>query len=567
MKERGKYDGLPLFFVQSLQSNELFSYLCTMTRRAAIRNILALLLFLFTIQGMAKRDSTLWADIKTVGAIYQQGQVDSTLAMAKSLLVTAESQDDDLAQASLHNMIGICLSNKGDKQGAREAFARCVSIGEAHDYLQKATKTKSAFLIKTIMPAYAQLTLNCKDAGLRDKSLAYARKGMEWIPVCDDAKLRVSALDSFAEILMDHKEYGLIYEPMKQAVQDALSQNRPDFALMMTTYLIKIEYEAMHRNPADIPWIKVGEQLMDVCKTNTAKTAFLAVTKLTLPKSEEPNTTRPPKVVEDSLSANPTDLAQTDSIQTRIEYVRLRNERIGIAGILLAVVIAVFILYALWQRRQRKKAAQQAEQQMSERYLEGQEEERSRLAKELHDGVSNQLLAIQMKLNEDGLTPQTMQLLNESREQVRRVSHELIPPEFDHATLDEVVRNYAASLDGLRQCEVSYVSTPADADWSLIDKTKALEIYRIIQEAVTNAFKHADASSVSIGLHLDEECLKATVSDNGTRKDHKEGSSGIGTRTINQRATAIKGEVKFFRHQFGSTVQLTVNREHLQNSV
>lgn len=544
-----------------------FSYLCTMTRRVAIRSILALLLFFTTTQMVAKRDSTLWADIKTVGTVYQQGQVDSSLVMARALIATAESQDDDLAQASLHNMIGICLSDKGNKQGAREAFARCVSIGEAHDYLQKATKTKSAYLFRIMMTAYAQLALNCKDAGLHDKSLVYAKKGIEWIPVCNVARLRVTALDSFAEILMDHKEYGLIYEPLKQGVQDALTQDLPDFALMMTSYLIKIEYEAMHRNPADIPWIKLGEQLMDVSKTKAAKTAFLAVTKLTLPKNEEPTTTRPSKVVEDSISKDQTSLAQTDSIQTRIEYVRVRNERIGIITTILILVLAAFILYALWQKRQQRKAASKARQQMTERYLEGQEEERSRLAKELHDGVSNQLLAIQMKLNEDGLTSQTMQLLNESREQVRRVSHELIPPEFDHATLDEVIRNYAASLDGLQQCEVSYVSTPADADWSFIDKTKALEIYRIIQEAVSNAFKHADATSVSIGLHLNEEHLKATVSDNGTRKDHKDGSVGIGTRTISQRAAAINGSIEFFQHQFGSTVQLTVNHQYLLNNV
>ena len=544
-----------------------FSYLCTMRRRVAIRSILALLLFFTTTQMVAKRDSTLWADIKTVGTVYQQGQVDSSLVMARALLATAESQDDDLAQASLHNMIGICLSDKGDSQGAREAFARCVSIGEAHDYLQKATKTKNAYLFRIMMTAYAQLALNCKDAGLHDKSLAYAKKGIEWIPVCSVARLRVTALDSFAEILMDHKEYGLIYEPLKQGVQDALTQNLPDFALMMTSYLIKIEYEAMHRTPADIPWIKLGEQLMEVSKTKAAKTAFLAVTKLTLPKNEEPTTTRPSEVVEDSISKGQTSLAQTDSILTRIEYVRVRNERIGIITTILILVLAAFILYALWQRRQRRKAASKARQQMTERYLEGQEEERSRLAKELHDGVSNQLLAIQMKLNEDGLTPQTMQLLNESREQVRRVSHELIPPEFDHATLDEVIRNYAASLDGLQQCEVSYVSTPADADWSFIDKTKALEIYRIIQEAVSNAFKHAEATSVSIGLHLNEEHLKATVSDNGTQKDHKGESTGIGTRTISQRAAAINGSIEFFQHQFGSTVQLTVNRQYLLNNV
>ena len=310
--------------------------------------------------------------------------------------------------------------------------------------------------------------------------------------------------------------------------------------------------------------------LLSDVRTETAKTTFLSVTKLTLPQSGSEEQKDHGKKTLDSVhqdhSLFPT-IAKTDSIQTRVEYIHMRNERIRIVGGFLIFVLLVFAIYILWQRYQNKRTVRQVEHQLEERYIEGQEDERNRLAKELHDGISNQLLAVEMKLNEEGLTPQTMQLLSESREQVRRVSHELIPPEFEHVTLSEVIRNYANSLNGLHQCEVSYMQTPQDIDWTGIPVEKALEIYRIIQEAVSNALKHANATSVSIGLHLDADNLRVLISNNGTQKVNNEKSVGIGKHTISQRASSIKGKIDFIQHQYGSTVQLTVNRQELQNNV
>ena len=258
------------------------------------------------------------------------------------------------------------------------------------------------------------------------------------------------------------------------------------------------------------------------------------------------------------------DSLASDSIQTRIEYVHQRNERIGIFMGLLVFVTFGFIIYVIWQRRQRKRREYEAEQLMEERYIEGQEDERSRLARELHDGVSNQLLAVEMKLNSDGLTPQTMQLLNESREQVRRVSHELIPPDFSHSTLDQNLSCYASQMNGARHCEVSYGSSPENADWSVIPDKTALEIYRIVQEVVSNVLKHSEATVLSIGMHLeDESSLSVIISDNSTSDIQPISTTGIGNRTIYQRASSIGGTIKTHHHPYGNVVQLTVYHHFL----
>lgn len=532
------------------------------------RSIFALLLFLTTLQVAGSRDSLLWIQLQQTGITYRQDHRDSALIQARSLLTVAEGIDDVLAQAQLHSLIGFCLRDQGDQQSFAEELQKCISIGEANDFKRKTTTSRHDLYVTAMLPAYSLLSVYYKDKQI-ETSASYAKKGMEWIPLCRQPSLRVSSMSTLAEVLMEHKDYGLIYEPMKEAVADAIRQNLPDFAMTMTTYLIIIEHEAMHRTLADIPWIKIGEQLMAVCKTETAKSKFLSVTRLMLPQDNKKDLTDNIPSIKDTTGIKPTissDTAKEDSIQTRIEYIRLRNEKIGIAGILLAVVIVAFIIYALWQRHASKRKERQAEQRMDERYIEGLENERNRLAKELHDSVSNQLLAIEMKLEQEGLTPQTMQLISESREQVRRVSHELIPPEFEHVTLDEVVRNYAANLHGVRHCEVNYQSTPQNADWTKIPSTMAHEIYRIIQEVTSNALKHAKATSVTIGLHLDEDQgITVTVSDNGSETTDNDKDTGIGMQTIDQRASAIDGHIDFFRHTFGTTFRLSVLSPRTEN--
>lgn len=535
-----------------------------------IKHIFTLLFLLFAIQATGKRDSMLWVNIKEMGQTYQKGLRDSALAKTKRLLLVAEEQDDDLAQAQLHSVIGLCYNDQGNRQAAIEELQKCITIGEANDFIGKAAQSSHNLYLTAMLPAYSMVAIYYKDQQQIKKAANYSKKGMEWIRFSHNIDTWASSISAFSEVLMAHKEYDVVYEPLKQGVQAALKQKQADFALMMISHLIYIEYKVMHRQPKDIPWIKAGELLLSDVRTETAKTTFLAVTKLTIPQSRSEEQQDHGKKILDSIrqthSPVPT-IAKTDSIPTRIEYIHLRNERIGIVGAFLILALFILAIYILWQRYQHKRTVRQTEHQMEERYIEGQEDERNRLAKELHDGISNQLLAVEMKLNEEGLTPQTMQLLSESREQVRRVSHELIPPEFEHATLSEVIRNYVDSVNGLNHCEVSYMQTPQNIDWSEIPPGIGLEIYRIIQEAVSNALKHANTTSVSIGLHMDTDNLRVLISNNGTRKDNNETSAGIGKHTISQRASSIKGKIDFIQHQYGSTVQLTVNRQELQNNV
>ena len=266
-------------------------------------------------------------------------------------------------------------------------------------------------------------------------------------------------------------------------------------------------------------------------------------------------------LAQDSLHAKPSDKSSVQARDTIVKQMVVKapqekpaetawwqhRQLLWLGGLLAFVMLGMLGIYLFRQHRLKRRITQLQEDSES-RYLEGKEEERNRLAKEMHDGVSNQLLAIEMKLQSDGLTPQTMQMLTESREQVRRVSHELMPPDFDHATLDEIIRNYVEELNGANGCQLSYRSEPVDADWNKIPKAQALGIYRIVQEALGNSLKHSGATLIAVVLQLAENIVVTVVSngqwtmDNGQRR-------GIGLRTMQQRAESIGGKIIVREHE------------------
>lgn len=145
------------------------------------------------------------------------------------------------------------------------------------------------------------------------------------------------------------------------------------------------------------------------------------------------------------------------------------------------------------------------------------------MARELHDGVCNDLLAIEMNMRK-GID--SCGLLKDCRESVRRISHELMPPEFTYANIDEVLR-YFVSKQNNGDVKVSYASTSKGADWKSVPENVALEIYRIVQEAVGNALKHSGGNEINVKMEFDADNLTVTIADNGKERALKKAGDEI----------------------------------------
>lgn len=245
-----------------------------------------------------------------------------------------------------------------------------------------------------------------------------------------------------------------------------------------------------------------------------------------------------------------------------LEYQKLQEKRqkekqnlqLKITFLLILMAIMAFVsLYFIQkqklriERQKREAEAQKREfetlQRDTERnatraYLKELEQERNRLAKELHDGICNDLYALEM--NASTLNESWRELLRTSRENIRRVSHELLPPTFQETTLKQVLQNYAERMTSA-SCKVTLTTLPEECDWSVLPETYCLNIYRIIQEATGNALKHASPTEIHLTLEWKLPNLELTISHNG--KFNSTSEKGIGLQTMRERVMAMKGHI------------------------
>ena len=193
------------------------------------------------------------------------------------------------------------------------------------------------------------------------------------------------------------------------------------------------------------------------------------------------------------------------------------------------------------REREFQALVHEAQQRKVQYYLEGLEVERNRLAKELHDNVSNELLAIKMKIA-DGTSSreEVLDTLQALQTEVRGISHDLMPPVFKYASLSEILQDYVYQRNQSGQTELNLVLEPEEGCDHLSQKV-ALEIYRIVQEATGNALKHAQATHIKIILVREGNRIKLTIADNGKGFEQQTGKSGIGLVIIKERVENLKG--------------------------
>ncbi|MBD5387675.1 hypothetical protein HDR70_07310 [bacterium] len=236
----------------------------------------------------------------------------------------------------------------------------------------------------------------------------------------------------------------------------------------------------------------------------------------------------------------------------------------AVIGLLLTVAV-IFIIYIGRQRRRRMqkeiefaRLREETSRQLTVQYIKGLEGERARIAKELHDGVCNDLLAVQMNMQNGRSAEETAALIDYCRDSVRRISHELMPPEFAYATIDEVVRYLVFKQSEANKEKISfrYSSNSLNREWADIPDATSLEIYRIAQEAIGNAVKHSCATEITVELYLKEDAITLIVSDNGKFK--RPGDKGIGMESIRKRANSINGFIEINTTSDGGTQLILV---------
>jgi len=188
---------------------------------------------------------------------------------------------------------------------------------------------------------------------------------------------------------------------------------------------------------------------------------------------------------------------------------------------------------------------------LEQQILAAGEQERQRLGRELHDGLGQQLTAIELaghSLREQlaGVHPalekqaiQICQFLRETITQTRNLSHGLSPVDLANGGLADALRRLAESTQATGRCRCR---GRVDPDLLVSDPDTAGHLYRIAQEAVNNALKHGPASLINISLTRRRRDLRLRITDNGPGLPKSESArTGIGLKIMQHRANAIGG--------------------------
>ena len=247
---------------------------------------------------------------------------------------------------------------------------------------------------------------------------------------------------------------------------------------------------------------------------------------------------------------------QTASIKFEKEKIETKNKQQKlIFGISFFALLALGSLFA-YTRIQKIKGRQkiQFEKQKLDVIINSEEKERIRIARELHDGVGQTMIATSMNLqalksniadaNAVAIFNKANDLLNNAIKEVREVSHSMVSSALLHSGLANAIKDFVEKIELPATMQIQLfldgysVKQPIEIESSL---------YRIVQESVNNAIKHAKATLIKIELKNEGSQLILLIEDNGVGFTASElkNKDGIGLNNLEARAQSLKGFLKF----------------------
>ncbi|WP_435229540.1 cache domain-containing protein [Pseudopelagicola sp. nBUS_20] len=253
---------------------------------------------------------------------------------------------------------------------------------------------------------------------------------------------------------------------------------------------------------------------------------------------------------------------------------RVRQTSLYILGITVAALVLVFLSGMVITVRERRLADAKLKA-LTQRVFDAQEEERGRVARELHDGISQLLVGVRYALdsarrrfsNRDDrasdMLDKGIDHLSGAIQEVRRISRDLRPGVLDDLGLGPAIKALAddfATRTGITTDFKTVVFR------NRLDQNAKIALYRIAQEALTNIERHANATDVSIDVRGHQRGATLRISDNGggipiDRNGNTR--SGLGLRNMQERVEQLDGSLRIMSNRTGTVIVADVPLSHM----
>lgn len=231
---------------------------------------------------------------------------------------------------------------------------------------------------------------------------------------------------------------------------------------------------------------------------------------------------------------------------------------IGFSAEIIVLSLALIYSYSFYKNQHQQLSLSIANQQLnfSRQLLQVQEAEQKRIAEDLHDELGGNLAAIKMNLqsleaNNENLG-NIIRLIDTASTNARNIAHNLMPPEFEKTTMEELLQNFFNKLNREGRICFNFYKTGTNGHF---DKHDELIIYRIILELTNNIIKHSQAAEATVQLINYDTYLEIMAEDNGRGFNNKD-AEGIGLKNILSRVNFLQGIINIDTGNSGTTVMI-----------
>ncbi len=533
-------------------------------------------------------------------------KIDSSSFYCDKALVYANRTKIAKKKSILYNRKGILARIKNNFKGSLEFHKNALDIAISHNYvnLEVDIKNSLALLYRSKLDeknffSYLESAINlAKRQGYKkglaeayntkglllfdtqkDSVLYYYNKAIEIVNVSNDMFLKGIVLSNIGDYYLniENNEKAIFYlneaEHVSKEVGDKATQyyttmsqgiyndNFGDFSAAEKKYKNALsDFKAIldGSKKARVYWLLSGV----LWNNKKYKEAFIFQEKyiylndsiFNLEKEKEFETLRTQFEVEKKDN-------QIALLEKENELATIRRQRIVIGAVLLLLpLIGLFLFYkqrAKTQRtirkqelklHQQEKAHLQQEQQLkaTQALIEGQDKERERIAKELHDGIAGQLASINLSLSHVNVEEDKTAIveinksLKQTFKELRDLSHDLSYNYHQDKAFTHLLAELKEKYEQSKQFSLEISIFPEDALQDIDVYTKH-NLYRIVQELLTNIAKHAKAKEVQLSFNRHDALLIMVLEDNGVGFNVEAQKEGVGIKNIKQRVDSIKG--------------------------
>ncbi|WP_170863728.1 tetratricopeptide repeat-containing sensor histidine kinase [Reichenbachiella agariperforans] len=463
---------------------------------------------------------------------------------AISYLETALSKNPPLSiKHKILNSLGISIKHTGDFKKAEEYYLESARI-----CVETQTDMCEVYAYNSLVSLYREID--------QPKAIQYAHKIIDQLEnVKRNKEILVSVYNNLGAIYMDQLKYDQTIFYLKKAL--ALSKETHQGNRYIIHANLSFAYEDTKQYKLALEHITTYWQFKDsLLSVEKSKLVEEYLTKFQVEKKEK----------EIMLLKKDKELQEAKLANNKAELHKqalIRNTSIASSILIITVMFVMFVFYRQ-KTKDKELLAQQAKEVAKQKKLElirtheiktiqasieGQEHERQRIAKELHDGIAGSLASIKLSLSQltdkYGASKPLKKIitnLNDTYEEVRTISHHLTPPRITNTSFIELIDNYLKELSALCKIHIGTHYYPKDKIDQLPEHIKS-EIYRILQELITNIIKHSQAKHIEINFTITDGRLSLLVEDNGVGFNTQTTTTGIGLRNIVSRVELLHGEI------------------------